>query len=154
MEGAVSCETLTKLCGITFQDCDLNAQRCIQWQVDFLFLKYAFPLIICTYFIGYTKTSIRTLNFPWKYVSVPTQFLYYTFRLSLNWSVAVVLSTCNLKSGNRNDFQVRFLTHTSSVVVMPYASCIVYSGVTQLRWCHSSILTAGLHRPDQWRQFS
>lgn len=53
MEGAVSSETSTKLCGITFQDCDLNAQcciQCIQWQLDFLFLKTAFPLIICTFY--------------------------------------------------------------------------------------------------------
>jgi hypothetical protein len=68
-----------------------------------------------TLFIGPTKTSIRTINFPWTYVCAPTQFLYYTVRLSPNWSVVVILSTFNWKSGNRSDFQLQFLTCISSV---------------------------------------
>jgi hypothetical protein len=87
----------------------------------------------CALFIGSNKTSIRIINFPWKYVCAPTQFLYYTVRLSPNWSVAVILSAFNWKSGNRSDFRLQFLTRISSLAVTPQASCIVYSVVTQVR---------------------
>jgi hypothetical protein len=49
-----------------------------------------------------------------------TQFLDYMFKLSINWPVAVVLSTFNWKSGKKIDFQLKFIS--SIVFVYAYYS--------------------------------
>jgi len=138
-------------------NCVASHSKTVTWMLSAV---YSDSWIFCSWnlhspwlyalFIGSTKASIRRIHFPWMYVCAPTQFLCYTFRRNLNWPVAVVLSPFNWKSGNRSDFQLQFLTHISPVVMMPYALCIVYSVVIQLRYWHWSILTADLQSPDQW----
>jgi hypothetical protein len=92
---------------------------CTQWNLEFTLPESTFSLTLCTCLLVLPKCPQEQCEMFLSHILVlPTKLLNCVFQLSMNWHVAVILSTFNWKSGRQADFCNNFLNP-------PVLSCTV-----------------------------
>ena len=120
----------------------------VQSNMNLMFLELTFVLMLLLVLLQTYTWTMST--FPWIFAVLPTQFLNYTFKLSTDWPVAVMSSTCNCGKEHKRLFPViiSYLLYCLNVT-----NCVQCSKAW-LSYPHWSTRTTWQWDSDQCWQFS